>query len=177
MKIRAMQKGNMMHNINNFGNRPILKADYSSLIIKLSRKRPNKMPNTTRTNSLNHTIFICNKDSSHHAIAAAKWQASSLSSCIQWPLVVLATVPGVAIDPLMMLWTMMMHYANQLQALPPRRDDDKDGSHQAQGQVRPGTKRSHSQSHSLSSGDPTKYKQALITPPPDRPAEKTMPSI
>jgi hypothetical protein len=98
MKIRAMQKGNMTHNINNFGNRPILKADYSSLIIKLSRKRPNKMPNMTRPNSLNHTIFICNKDSSHHAIAAAKWQASSLSSCIQWPLVVLATVPGVAID-------------------------------------------------------------------------------
>jgi hypothetical protein len=50
-----------------------------------------------------------------------------------------------------------------------RRNNNKDNPCLGHGRVGPGPKRSHRLSHSLSSGDPTKYRQVLKTLLPDRP--------
>ncbi len=71
-----------------------------------------------------------------------------------------------------MLWTMIRRYAAQAQ-IPPLSQDDGEGSpRRDMDEFCHGPRRSSSRSRSSSLGDPTKYKQARMTPPPDRPVAR-----
>jgi hypothetical protein len=68
-----------------------------------------------------------------------------------------------------MLWKMVKRYAAQVQILLLSQDDDKGTLCRDMDESSQGPRRSRSRRCSSSIGDPTKYKQARMTPPPGRP--------